>query len=225
MPTAAESPADGWFGCSESTRKSAVFLRTQFTVAIERPYKQPKNFATTSKLIPKSYPPKNAVKFHRPETRAVSSACDCIARKMFEANTNINIGTGLPSGSMGAVGDEPDPFQSTPTVTKKPTEWPARPGERALPAPTGRNSWLQASSLSNFIEVVLRFAGLQYVHRLEAYATFHARQTRIAIATGRCCDHNPTRKREIDPSLTRRVMIIGVLPHTIEISMQLSEIK
>ena len=36
----------------------------------------------------------------------------------------------------------------------------------------------KASSLSNFIEVVLRFAGLQYVHRLEAleaYATFHAR--------------------------------------------------
>ena len=33
----------------------------------------------------------------------------------------------------------------------------------------------QASGLSNFIEVVLRFAGLQYVHRLEAYATFHAR--------------------------------------------------
>ena len=31
----------------------------------------------------------------------------------------------------------------------------------------------QASSLSNFIEVVLRFAGLQHVHRLEAYATFH----------------------------------------------------
>ena len=34
----------------------------------------------------------------------------------------------------------------------------------------------QASSLSNFIEVVLRFAGLQLVHRLEApeaYATFH----------------------------------------------------
>ena len=35
----------------------------------------------------------------------------------------------------------------------------------------------QASNLSNFIEVVLRFAWLQYVHRLEAYATFHARLT------------------------------------------------
>ena len=33
----------------------------------------------------------------------------------------------------------------------------------------------QASGLSSFIEVVLRFAGLQYVHRLEAYAIFHAR--------------------------------------------------
>ena len=33
----------------------------------------------------------------------------------------------------------------------------------------------QASSLSNFIEFVLRFAGLQNVHRLEACATFHAR--------------------------------------------------
>ena len=32
-----------------------------------------------------------------------------------------------------------------------------------------------APSLSNFIEVVLRFAGLQYVHRLESYATFDAR--------------------------------------------------
>ena len=36
----------------------------------------------------------------------------------------------------------------------------------------------QVPNLSSFIEVVLRFAGLQYVHRLEAleaYATFHAR--------------------------------------------------
>ena len=29
-----------------------------------------------------------------------------------------------------------------------------------------------ASSLSNFIDVVLRFAGLHYVHRLEALETY-----------------------------------------------------
>lgn len=129
--------------------------RSEFNVGEKRPPSFSVTIDTAEKESPwpkrnrsgtKSTLNRNAIQFRNwpkplpPETNLASSAFDCTSKRMLAVTMNTTIGTGSPNGSMPAENGALSLFPSIVTATKKPTDLPAKPGNRESPTPTGLDS-------------------------------------------------------------------------------------